>query len=260
VTTTLRCRQPPRHRELDPHSPFAGLAAVKAELERKELAKKALPAKNSGGTGVATGKTAAYAAPKQSGTVADDSLSFARMMMGVMPLDTATNRVSSSTASAQTPGSVKPKDRQAELEAQLIAENLAVKEHLRQLADGTAKFEVFDDGKHLEGKRIDCNPALLRKLRRGQFVVDGRIDLHEMTAHEAQLALCDFLGRMRARGEGCVLVVHGKGEHSPHGVGILRGEIGAWLAQGKAAANVAAFASAEPAEGGHGATYVLLRR
>jgi DNA-nicking Smr family endonuclease len=55
-------------------------------------------------------------------------------------------------------------------------------------------------------------------------------------------------------------VVHGKGEHSPQGVGVLRGEMAAWLSQGASSQHVAAFASAAERDGGEGAIYVLLRR
>jgi DNA-nicking Smr family endonuclease len=65
---------------------------------------------------------------------------------------------------------------------------------------------------------------------------------------------------MRARGERCVLVIHGKGEHSPQGMGVLRGEIAAWLSQGPSSQHVAAFVSARAQDGGDGAVYVLLRR
>jgi DNA-nicking Smr family endonuclease len=89
--------------------------------------------------------------------------------------------------------------------------------------------------------------------------IDARLDLHERTVDQAKDELVKFLGAMRARGERCVLVIHGKGEHSPRGVGILRGEVGAWLSQGRAAMHVAAFATATATDGGSGATYVLLR-
>jgi DNA-nicking Smr family endonuclease len=65
---------------------------------------------------------------------------------------------------------------------------------------------------------------------------------------------------MRARGERCVLVIHGKGQHSAGGIGVLRGEIAAWLSQGACSASVAAFATARGDDGGEGAMYVLLRK
>ena len=54
--------------------------------------------------------------------------------------------------------------------------------------------------------------------------------------------------------------MHGKGKHSPHGHGTLRGEIAAWLSQGRSARYVAAFATAPDELGGEGALVVLLAR
>jgi DNA-nicking Smr family endonuclease len=84
--------------------------------------------------------------------------------------------------------------------------------------------------------------------------------MHGMSAREARGQLELFLRTMRARGERCVLVIHGKGEHSPGGLPVLRGEIAAWLSQGTSSEHVAAFATASEADGGEGAVYVLLRR
>ena len=106
----------------------------------------------------------------------------------------------------------------------------------------------------------------LRKIRRGLLPVDGRLDLHGLRAEEARTALEEFLRDKRADGERCVLVIHGKGAHTSGGAetrtssGILRGEIAAWLSQGRSSASVAAFATAREDDGGEGAVYVLLRR
>ena len=100
----------------------------------------------------------------------------------------------------------------------------------------------------------------LRRLRRGLLPIDARVDLHGSTAREARTQLELFLRTMRTRGERCVLVIHGKGAHSPDGTGVLRGEISAWLSQGPASEHVAAFATATGGDGGEGAVYVLLRR
>jgi DNA-nicking Smr family endonuclease len=81
-----------------------------------------------------------------------------------------------------------------------------------------------------------------------------------MTVPEARAQLELFLRTMRARSERCVLVIHGKGEHSPRGAGVLRGEISAWLSQGASSEHVAAFATAQHDDGGEGAVYILLRR
>ena len=257
--------------KLDPHSPFAKLQLRKVELENAEKAaleakakqalnKKAAPYTTAKGPGKPGAELGGMRGPISS--LPDDSLTFARMMMGVVPLQSVSTRVTAGAGNDahDLRARVQPTDRKAELDAQLLAEQAAVQAHMRELAQGATRFEVQDDGRNLEGRRVDCNPLYLRKLRRGQFPLDGRVDLHGLHASDAKAALYTFLRKMRDQRELCVLVIHGKGEHSPGGQGILRGELAAWLSQGQAAEHVAAFASAQETDGGHGATYVLLRR
>jgi DNA-nicking Smr family endonuclease len=140
------------------------------------------------------------------------------------------------------------------------AEADAVHEHLRILVDGRVRFEVSDDGQRVEGRRLDVPIDAVRKLRRGLVPIDARLDLHGMVTEQARAQVQIFLRTMRARAERCVLVIHGKGDHSPSGAGVLRGEIAAWLSQGSSSEYVAAFATAQGGDGGEGAVYVLLRR
>ncbi|MBX3230864.1 MAG: Smr/MutS family protein [Labilithrix sp.] len=185
-----------------------------------------------------------------------DELTFHRMMSGVTPLADRGSRVTVSGAARVEPKKVKQEDvrERAKREAE------AVLDHLHHLVDDAVRFEVTDDGKRVEGRRTDVPPALVRELRRGVLPIDGRLDLHGHGAEDARTKLLDFLKAQRTRGERCVLVIHGKGDHSERGVGILRGEIAAWLSQGRAREHVAAFATAQPADGGEGAVYVALRR
>jgi DNA-nicking Smr family endonuclease len=180
------------------------------------------------------------------------------MMSGVVPLDGGPSRVPRSVSgSGGAPGERRLR---AEDRAAVAArEAETVHEHLRTLADAP-RFEVSDDGARVEGRRVDVLPDIVRKLRRGQFPIDARLDLHGRSAGDAREAVEAFLREKRARGERCVLVIHGKGEHAPGGIGVLRGEIAAWLAQGRASEHVAAFATATLDDGGEGALYVLLRR
>lgn len=143
---------------------------------------------------------------------------------------------------------------QEEIEHEQAAEELAA------LVEDGARFEVLDDGSSVEGRRIDVDPREIGRLRRGRYPVDGKLDLHGHDAGGAKLALERFLERRRAQGDRAVLVVHGKGVHSPRGAPVLRGEVGAWLSQGHAARHVLAFVSREDADGGSGAVFVLLAR
>ena len=186
----------------------------------------------------------------------DDAMTFHRMMSGVTPLDaSAKTRVPVTTE--VRPDAQRAKAAEVRAMASIEAEKAIA--HLHSLVDDVARFEVSDDGRRVEGRRFDAPADLVRSLRRGMLPVDARLDLHGLTAAQAQEKLVEFLRTMRSRSERCVLVIHGKGERTP-GAGVLRGEIAAWLSQGKAREHVAAFATATGEDGGEGAVYVALRR
>src|SRR5205807_380257 len=69
--------------------------------------------------------------------------------------------------------------------------------HLRALVEGAVRFEVEDDGRHVEGRRVDLPAETLRRLRRGVVPVDARIDLHGMHAGDARDAVEKFLREKR---------------------------------------------------------------
>jgi DNA-nicking Smr family endonuclease len=118
-------------------------------------------------------------------------------------------------------------------------------------------FERKDDGVTMEGARVGAERKL-RDLKRATFRAVESLDLHGMTSDEAERALRGFLDRRRGPRERPVLVVHGKGKHSPGGRGVLRDEIGGWLCASPLAEHVLCFATARPEDGGAGAVYVLL--
>ena len=237
-------------------SPFDALKGLKAKLAAEQDAKSA-----GGEPERKPSPPRAVAAPPHVPAAEDDALTFHRMMNGVKPLDHTTTRIPKSQG---TVGGSPAGDRakQRNLEGHAIAEREAneVHEHLRALVEDVARFEVSDDGRRVEGRRTELPLDALRKLRRGLIPIDARLDLHGMRAEEARAAMETFLRDQRVRGERCVLVVHGKGVHSPGGSGVLRGEISAWLSQGRASEHVGAFATATLDDGGEGAVYVLLRR
>ena len=186
----------------------------------------------------------------------DDEMSFHRMMSGVTPLDAGAKARIPLTTEVR-PGEQRLKA--AEVQARAAASAEAAIAHLHSIVDDVARFEVSDDGRRVEGRRIDAPADLVRSMRRGMLPIDGRLDLHGLTAAAAQEKLVEFLRTMRSRNERCVLVIHGKGERVP-GSGVLRGEISAWLSQGKAREHVLAFTTAREDDGGEGAVYVALRR
>ena len=231
------------------HQPFTALKTLKAEMERAEKEGPPAPMPRRPPT------RPPPAAPKSE----DEALSFHRLMSGVVPLDREKSRIPKSQSAVPRSPAAEQAARRASAKTARDAEDAAVHEHLRSLVEGRTRFEVQDDGRRVEGRRVDVPPDLLRKLRRGVVAIDGRLDLHGHGAKAARDVLEAFLKEKRAQGERCVLVVHGKGEHSPNGVSVLRGEIAAWLSQSAASEHVAAFATATDADGGEGAVYVLLR-
>ena len=131
---------------------------------------------------------------------------------------------------------------------------------MRSLVTEGIRFESIDDGERIEGRRVDVDPRELRRLRRGAYATDGKLDLHGLGTDEARRAVEAFVKKRGTDGDKVVLIVHGKGRHSPRGICVLRGEIAAWLSQGRAARHVLAFATASEADGGAGALLVLLAR
>ncbi len=82
---------------------------------------------------------------------------------------------------------------------------------MRSLVTEGIRFETVDDGERLEGRRLDVDPRELRRLRRAQYAVDGKLDLHGLGADEARHALDAFIKKRPQEGDRVVLVVHGKG-------------------------------------------------
>jgi DNA-nicking Smr family endonuclease len=118
-------------------------------------------------------------------------------------------------------------------------------------------FDVDDDGVSIRGVRRGFED-LLEGLEGGRFPVHQTLDLHGLSAEDARRTLLAFCKRARGRVRRAVLVVHGKGSHSPGGRGVLRDEIAGWLSSPPVAEHVVCFASAPLRRGGGGAVYVLV--
>ncbi len=133
-------------------------------------------------------------------------------------------------------------------------------DQLRALVSGEAPFDLADSDEFIEGRAAGIDAAVARKLRKGEYAVQGHIDLHGLTRGEAKQAVDRFLRTARAEGKRCVLLVHGRGMHSRDQVPVLKEALRTWLATARFARHVLAFATARPQDGGAGALYVLLRR
>ncbi|MBX2808468.1 MAG: DNA endonuclease SmrA [Cellvibrionaceae bacterium] len=105
-----------------------------------------------------------------------------------------------------------------------------------------------------------CRPGIqhgvYKQLRLGRYTLDARLDLHRMTIEQARKAVYQFIGDCIANDIRCALITHGKGEGRPTPA-ILKSHLAHWLPQ---LDTVLAFHSAQPAHGGLGACYLLLKK
>ena len=140
-----------------------------------------------------------------------------------------------------------PHPRQRELD-----EREAMREAVSDEVD-VESLLLTDDG--LSFRRPGIGPDVPAKLRRGQWALQGELDLHGLTREAAREALAAFVREAHRRGQRCVRVVHGKGHGSPGRQPVLKDKVQRWLAQ---RSEVIAFAQASAAHGGAGALLVLL--
>jgi DNA-nicking Smr family endonuclease len=128
------------------------------------------------------------------------------------------------------------------------------------LTESTA-FEVQVTGDSIAGRATGIDAKLLRRLKAGEFPVDARLDLHGRARDQALGALERFMNSAHQQEQRCVLLIHGRGHHSAEDGPVLKPMAWQWLTASTLASSVVmAFASARPAQGGDGATLVLLRR
>ena len=116
--------------------------------------------------------------------------------------------------------------------------------------------DALDSGEELVYLREGLSRQLLRRLRRGHWVVQDDLDLHGMNRHSAAEAVAQFLRESASRGLRCVRIVHGKGHGSKNREPVLKAKLRQWLPRRD---EVLGFCQAPAAHGGGGAVLVLLR-
>ena len=117
---------------------------------------------------------------------------------------------------------------------------------------GTTSF-----GDETDYYRPGVQKLLLRKLKRGRFLVQSELDLHGITLVEAKNCMNAFLENALARQLLCVRIIHGKGLNSLGKAPVLKPKVRTWLRRHR---GVLAYSETRQADGGSGALYVLLRR
>jgi DNA-nicking Smr family endonuclease len=115
--------------------------------------------------------------------------------------------------------------------------------------------DALETGEEFGFLRDGLSREILRKLRRGHWVVEDELDLHGMNRAEAALSVAEFVRRCSVRGARCVRIVHGKGFGSPNREPVLKRRMRDWLSRRD---EVLAICPAPAAQGGGGAMLVLL--
>ncbi|HEY7818025.1 MAG TPA: Smr/MutS family protein [Vicinamibacteria bacterium] len=130
---------------------------------------------------------------------------------------------------------------------------------LSDFVAGRGEIDPFATGEGVEGASSQEGRRYLARLKRGDFSVQGQLDLHGFGRADARPALERFLREAQRLGYSCVRVVHGRGTHSESEPSLMKREVTRWLSSRRLSRTVVAFASARWRDGGSGAVYVLLR-
>ena len=126
---------------------------------------------------------------------------------------------------------------------------------LESMSDEFDVSTLLDVDDQLSFRRPGIGTDITRKLRKGEWSLQGQLDLHGLRTDEAREALGQFVRDAKRMGWRCVRVVHGKGLGSPGKEPVLKSKVQRWLVQKN---EVLAFVQAKPSDGGGGALVVLL--
>lgn len=179
--------------------------------------------------------------PKKTPISQDDLDTFHEAMKGIKPLQHKKEKIS------PTPPTIKRKypDQQEADSDESFSFHLSDADYLEEVA-----------GEELISyKQPDLDDKILRNLRKGQYNVQAKLDLHGMTVNQARLAVEQFIYACLTEQIRSILIVHGKGH--PNKAPILKNKLNHWLREIKM---VLAFCSASIPHGSSGAMYVLLKR
>jgi len=129
---------------------------------------------------------------------------------------------------------------------------------LKEAITGPVSIDnALDSGEELCYLRNGLSRQILRKLRRGHWVIEADLDLHGMNRTQTAEHLVTFLRSCGARRMRCVRVVHGKGLGSRNREPVLKHLLHKILPRRD---DVLAFCQAPAAHGGGGALLVLLKQ
>ncbi len=154
---------------------------------------------------------------------------------------------------AAPPRRIRAERRPAPIPLQRQRDERAVLSEL--LAPGISPDDGLESGEEPVYLRPGQSPKVLRRLRRGEWVIQDHFDLHGMSRVEAAEAVTGFLAGSLKRDLRCVRLIHGKGLGSKNREPVLKEMLKKWLPRHR---DVVAFCQAPAPHGGSGALLVLL--
>lgn len=174
-----------------------------------------------------------------------DAMDFRALMDDVRPIDSLRNRAD--------PG----RPRLTPSESQLARRESAAAEtdgHNLLSDDFVDLVPPFDP---LAYCRDGIQQGVLDRLRHGGYSAESRLHLLRRSLEECRRLLAPFILEAYAHDLRSVMIVHGRGREIDSAPNVLRSYLAKWLAQFD---EVQAYVSAEQADGGLGATWVMLRK
>jgi DNA-nicking Smr family endonuclease len=137
--------------------------------------------------------------------------------------------------------------------------NRGVNSYLMNKAlEGGCSLNVVNLPEYMEGYVDGLNPLTMEKLRNGEFSVQAILDLHGLSVNDAMDAFAAFVAQSIRKRICCVGIIHGRGLKSTKGP-VLKGRLREWIIRAMHRKWVVAFCSPKMADGGPGATTILLR-
>ena len=173
--------------------------------------------------------------------MSEDDL-FAGEMSDVKRLES--NKIVSNKVEQETPG-------------KRIRRKLAVADKLRVDPLASTEAPLLKSNDVLEYKRDGVQHGVYKKLRKGHYEIDARLDLHRMTVEQARREVFHFIDECSRYELRSVIILHGKGDRNPDNIAVLKSHLAVWLPQ---LDSVIAYHSAQKHHGGTGAVYILLRK
>ena len=162
----------------------------------------------------------------------------------------------------QAMAGVEPLKSLARADSKLPKPSASKRSHETILTDSTQTFSPLaedqrgiyaDDGS--SHRKNGVQNRIMQKLKRGRFPVGDQLDLHHMNTETGAKAVLEFIADSQTGLLKCIRIIHGKGLRSEQGPRLktmtrqlLRDH-----------PQVLAFTACKPADGGDGATDVLLK-